>query len=274
MFIRDTDHNGPLTWMGGFPVYVSTVIAGVHGVALILSALAMAAGSEMLLQTLGFSSMAVGQQGFVWQLFTYAFIHTPPYWMFLIELYLLVVFGREVESHLGRAAFIQLYASLVLAPTVVLTALGWAGWNTVTSGSSALHFGVFVAFALIYPTAEVFFSIQARWVALALLAINSLQCLALSSYDALAVLAVDCVTACLFVGWRLGRFDRPSAPLKRPPVSSTRRQEKRTPVDDNPLDAVDPILEKISRHGMGSLTARERERLESARSRLLAQDRD
>ena len=274
MFTRDTDQNGPLTWMGGFPVYFSTVIAGVQGVALILSALAMAAGSEMLLQTLGFSSVAVGRQGFIWQLFTYAFIHTPPYWVFLIELYLLVVFGREVETHLGRSAFIQLYALLVLAPAVVLTALGWAGWNTVMTGSSALHFGIFVAFALIYPTAEVLFTIQARWVALALLAVNSLQCLALSNYDALAVLAVDCVTACLFVGWRQGRFERQPAPARRSPAPSTRRTETRPAVDDNPLDAVDPILEKISRHGLGSLTARERERLESARSRLLAQDRD
>ena len=126
----------------------------------------------------------------LWQLATYAFVHMPPYWLFLIELYLLVVFGREIEGYLGRGAFIRFYLTLLLAPTLLFTAAEWLGWHTGYAGSSALHFGVFVAFALIYPTAEMFFGIQAKWIALALLAINSLQCLALSDYEALAVLAV------------------------------------------------------------------------------------
>jgi membrane associated rhomboid family serine protease len=260
--------------MGSFPVYVSTAVAGLHGVALILSALAMAAGSEALLQSFMFSSDSVVRDASLWQLFTYAFVHTPPYWVFLFELYLLVVFGREIESYLGRAAFIKLYLLLLLAPSVFLTACNFAGWHTIYDGSSALHFGVFVAFALIYPTAEILFSIQAKWIALALLAINSLQCLALSNYNALAVLAVDCVSACLFIGFQQGRFT-----FRLPERSQKVRSAPRAAVARNPepssgdaLDAIDPILEKISRHGIGSLTSRERERLEKARAHLIAKD--
>jgi hypothetical protein len=51
---RSPDNDGPLTWLGNFPVYVSTVVASLHGIALVLSALAMAAGSEALLQSLMF----------------------------------------------------------------------------------------------------------------------------------------------------------------------------------------------------------------------------
>ena len=271
---RSPDNDGPLTWLGSFPVYVSTAVAGLHGVALILSALAMAAGSEALLQSFMFSSDSVVRDASLWQLFTYAFVHTPPYWVFLFELYLLVVFGREIESYLGRAAFIKLYLLLLLAPSVFLTACNFAGWRTIYDGSSALHFGVFVAFALIYPTAEILFSIQAKWIALALLAINSLQCLALSNYNALAVLAVDCVSACLFIGFQQGRFT-----FRLPERSQKVRSAPRAAVARNPepssgdaLDAIDPILEKISRHGIGSLTSRERERLEKARAHLIAKD--
>ena len=271
---RSPDNDGPLTWLGSFPVYVSTAVAGLHGVALILSALAMAAGSEALLQSLMFSSDSVVRDASLWQLCTYAFVHTPPYWVFLFELYLLVVFGREIESYLGRAAFIKLYLLLLLAPSVFLTACNFAGWRTIYDGSSALHFGVFVAFALIYPTAEILFSIQAKWIALALLAINSLQCLALSNYNALAVLAVDCVSACLFIGFQQGRFT-----FRLPERSQKVRPTPRAAVARNPepssgdaLDAIDPILEKISRHGIGSLTSRERERLEKARAHLIAKD--
>ena len=271
---RSPDNDGPLTWLGNFPVYVSTAVAGLHGLALILSALAMAAGSEALLQSLMFSSDSVVRDRSLWQLCTYAFVHTPPYWVFLFELYLLVVFGREIESYLGRAAFVKLYLLLLLAPSVFLTACDFAGWHTIYDGSSALHFGVFVAFALIYPTAEILFSIQAKWIALALLAINSLQCLALSNYEALAVLAVDCISACLFIGFQQGRFT-----FRLPERSQKVRPEPRPAVARNPepssgdaIDAIDPILEKISRHGIGSLTSRERERLEKARAHLIAKD--
>jgi membrane associated rhomboid family serine protease len=270
---RSADTDGPLTWIGNFPVYVSTALAGIHGVTLVLTALAMAAGAEGLLQTFIFSSAAVTGDFSLWQLATYAFVHTPPYWLFLIELYLLVVFGREIEGHLGRRAFIKLYLILLTAPTVLLTAGEWLGWQTSYAGSSALHFGVFVAFALLYPTVELFFGIQAKWIALALLAINSLQCLALSDYKALAVLAVDCVAACMFIGFAQGRmsFRMPIRQVKSVPTVR-QRADKEPAGDEDPLGSIDPILDKISRSGLGSLTARERERLEKARARLIAKD--
>lgn len=273
---RSPDNNGPLTWMGSFPVYASTVLAGVHGLTLILTALAMAAGAEWFLQLFVYSSNAISTDWALWQPVTYAFVHVPPYWFFLIELYLLVVFGREIEGYLGRRGFLQLYTLLLLAPTLLLTFADLLGWSTTYAGSSALHFGVFVAFALIYPTAEMFFGIQAKWIALALLAINSLQCLALSDYTALTVLAVDCVVACIFIGFHQGRFmirlpERRFKVVRTPePPATTSR--KAASAESDMDDVIDPILEKISRSGLGSLTVKERDRLERERARLLAKD--
>lgn len=275
---RSSDNDGPITWIGSFPVYVSTALAGVHAATLILTALALAAGAETALQTFVFSSAAVTNEFSVWQLATYAFVHMPPYWLFLIEVYLLVVFGREIEGYLGRRAFIRFYLTLLLAPTLLFTTAEWLGWHTSYAGSSALHFGIFVAFALIYPTAEIFFGIQSKWIALALLAINSLQCLALSDYEALAVLAVDSVAACLFIARFQGRLSLNLPPRQR--VSAARAHSFPRPhqasvaeVEDEDLHgSIDPILDKISRSGLASLTARERERLEKARHKLIAKD--
>ena len=267
---RSPENSGPLTWIGNFPVYASTVLAGIHGVALIVSALAMASGAESFLQSLVFSSEAISSHWDLWQTVTYAFVHRPPYWFFLLELYLLVVFGREIETFLGRRAFLKIYASLLLAPSMVFLMAEWAGLPTIYWGSSALHFGIFVAFTLLYPSAEIFFTIQARWVALALLAINSLQCLALADYTSLTALAADCVVACVMVGFFQGRFAMPSPerPIKiRMPAKALPQKP-----DEDVLDSIDPILEKISRHGMGSLTVRERERLQKARAQLIAKD--
>jgi hypothetical protein len=275
---RSSDNDGPLTWIGSFPVHVSTVLASVHGATLILTALAMAAGAESALQAFVFSSSAVVNEFSLWQLATYAFVHMPPYWLFLIELYLLVVFGREIEAYLGRGAFIRFYLTLLLAPTLLFTGAEWLGWHTNYAGSSALHFGVFIAFALIYPTAEMFFGIQAKWIALALLAINSLQCLALSDYEALAVLAVNSVAACLFIARFQGRLAlnlpsrRQQTPARQSSASSPKNVPTASPEEDDLHGSIDPILDKISRSGIASLTARERERLEKARHKLIAKD--
>lgn len=276
---RSSDSDGPITWIGNFPVYASTALAGAHAATLVLTALAMAAGAETAIQMFMFSSVAVVRDLSVWQLATYAFVHTPPYWIFLLELYLLVVFGRELEGYLGRGGFLRLYATLLLAPTVVFTVAEWLGWHTATHGSSALHFGIFVAFVLVYPTAEMFFGIQAKWIALALLAINSLQCLALSDYESLAVLAVDCVAACLFIALFQGRISLRLPQRRRLiPAGARRTGPHRRPVrgeareDENVHESIDPILDKISKSGLASLTPLERERLEKARHKLIAKD--
>ena len=95
---RSPENEGPLTWIGNFPVYVSTALAGVHGLTLILTAVAMAAGAEEFLQSVAFSSQAFTTDWSLWQAGSYAFVHRPSYWLLLVELYLLVAFGKEIEG--------------------------------------------------------------------------------------------------------------------------------------------------------------------------------
>src|SRR4029453_10989657 len=94
--------------------------------------------------------------GQVWRLFTYAFVHPPTpsglLW-FAVEMYMLFVFGREVERFIGRRSYVALYLTLLLLPAVVLSLLSF--WTPTTfATSTALHFAIFVAFATIYPNVE------------------------------------------------------------------------------------------------------------------------
>ena len=191
--------------------------------------------------------------------------------MFLVELYLLVAFGTGVERDLGRKAFIRLYLALLLLPPLVLMVAGLFGFSSMLAGSGSLHFGIFVAFAVLYPSAEVFFGVQARWVALALVVVNLLQCLALSDFDSMAVLLIDCAAAYGIVRqmrhgdlWPARAFAERMTAHRRPPL-------RLVPKEEAPA-SIDPILEKISRNGLGSLTPPERERLEQARAELIAKD--
>src|SRR5437870_12978970 len=147
--VTTSDDYRPVAWMGRYPVDVTTMLVGVHVAAAILAAILVAFGAGSVLLWLQFDSAAIWSSGQLWRLFTYAFVHAPSglLW-FAIEMYLLFVFGREVERFLGRRAYIFLYLIMLLTPPILLTV--WGLWErSLLAGSPALHFGVFVAFATI-----------------------------------------------------------------------------------------------------------------------------
>jgi len=268
---RNLGNRSPLAWVGTFPVYTSTVLAGAHALAMVATALAMALGAERLIGALQFSSAAVRGHFAAWEFVTYAFVH-PPGLLFLLELYMLVVFGREIEKFFGRRAFLAIYAVLLLLPPLVLTMAAFAGFPSPPYwGSGALHFGVFVAFATLYPSAEIFFGLQARWVALCLVGVSALQALAYSDGTGLTVLTLDCGAAFLLVRWLRGGWPFQDFRSFFPVRPATHLRVVKRPA--GPPASIDAILEKISRCGMQSLSAGERARLDQAREDLLEKDR-
>src|SRR5205814_4229699 len=172
--VTTSDDYRPVTWMGRYPVDVTTILVGLHVTCAILAAILIAFGAGSMLAYLQFDTAAVWSGGQVWRLLTYAFVHSPSALLwFAVEIYMLFVFGREVERFIGRRAFIVLYLFLLLAPTVLLTLWGLSD-RVGIAGSPALHFGIFIAFTTIYPNVELLLRIQAKWVALALTAISTL----------------------------------------------------------------------------------------------------
>src|SRR5207247_11048882 len=70
------------------------------------------------------------------------------------------------------------------------------------SCSLAIHFGVFVAFATIYPRVELFLRIMAKWIALILAGVYTFQLLAYHAWTDLAVVWTSIGAAFLFIEWR------------------------------------------------------------------------
>ena len=278
--VTTSDDYRPVAWMGRFPVDVTTILVGIHVALAIVACLLVAAGGGGLLDLMMFDSARVLGSGQVWRLATYAFIHSPMQLLwFAIEMYMLFVFGREVEKFIGQRAYIVLYAVLLFTPSFLLTLWGFFGQRAGLAGSLALHFGVFVAFATIYPSAELLLRISAKWTALILGAIYTLQLLAYHSWTDLAVLwtsiaAGFCFVRLLGVGPELIWLENFKARLQPKPKFKivpkpvpTRREE------DDISEAVDPILDKIAKSGIGSLTPSERRTLDRARNRLLKESK-
>ena len=215
----------------------------------------------------------------VWRLGSYAFVHLPSSLLwFAVEMYLLFVFGREVERFLGRRTFIGLYLTLLLTPATLLTV--WGLWErSAITGSAALHFGIFVAFATIYPRVEMLLRIQAKWVALILAAIYTLQLIAYHAWSELVVVWTSIGVAFLFVElngagpelawWNDFKARFASKPkyhvLPKPRVRTVGSRSD----PEDVYTSIDPILDKISKFGIGSLTASERRQLDRERERLL-----
>lgn len=271
--VTTSDDYQPMTWVGRHPVHVTTLLVAVHAFAAIVACFVGGAG---ILGHLAFDSALVWQRGEFWQVATYAFVHSPSALLwFAVEMYMLYVFGREVERFIGRRVFIVLYSFLLLAPTVLLSI--WGLWQRVgVAGSPALHFGIFMAFATIYPNVELLLRIQAKWVALVLAAISTLQLLAYRDWPAMAVLWVSLAVAFFFirlrgvgpelVWWR----NLKSRWEPKPKFQVVQRSAPRRVVEpENVHDSIDPVLDKISKQGINSLTAAERRALDRARARLL-----
>jgi len=274
--VTTSDDYHPVTWMGRYPIDVTTIPVGLHVTCAILAAILIAFGAGSMLAYLQFDTAAVWSGGQVWRLLTYAFVHAPSALLwFAVEMYMLFVFGREVERFIGRRAYIVIYLILLIAPAAVLTV--WGLWQrSALAGSPALHFGIFVAFATIYPRVELFLRIMAKWIALILAGVYTFQLLAYHAWTDLAVVWTSIGAAFLFIeirgaGPELAWWNNMKERIgPKPKLHVVQKSVSRRAVEPDDLYAsIDPILDKISKSGIGSLTANERRLLNRERDRLL-----
>lgn len=282
--VSDDDHQ-PLTWVQGRPLYATHVILAVLVCTLLATTLAMAVGARGFLDTLVLDGAAV-IRGQAWRVLTYGFVN-PPSLSFVIDLVLLAWFGREVEKHLGRKSFLQLYALVYLVPALLLVALSF--WHPLTHGGYTGALAVFVAFATLYPGAGLMFNLLAGWVAAALVGIFTLVALAHHDWASLVTLWSSTAFAFAFIRLSQGRLSlalpfpssrrnateparapSPAAvrvgPARSAPAASGRTTRSQSSSDD--MAEVDALLDKIGRSGLDSLTPPEHARLAAAQARL------
>ena len=294
-FERSDDYQ-PLFWVRGRPIHVATLLVILHCGSLVICSLAPSLLHLHLGRWMNFSSTEVLRGHAWWQVVTYNFYHQPSIW-FLLDMAFLFIWGREVERYFGRRMFAMLYSALVLAAPIFL--LGRAlmlGTNQTLAqeGSYNVDLGVFIIFATIYPNVQFFFGIACKWFACAFVAIETLQYLSGEALNDLFVLWLDVGVA--FFGARYASMGssgfslpegwgiRDKFPRKTAPAGVKPRLKPRRAVDTDGggsedyrgrdvHESIDPLLDKISKHGLASLTNSERAVLEKARVSLLRKDK-
>ncbi|MCH3907332.1 MAG: rhomboid family intramembrane serine protease [Sphaerochaeta sp.] len=95
-------------------------------------------------------------QGWVWEFFTYMFVHSGVQHIFW-NMFSLVMFGIPVENQLGSSEFLLAYLLTgVFSGVVSFLCYLAAGVNVMLVGASGAIFGVMVLFAVFYPRARIF----------------------------------------------------------------------------------------------------------------------
>ena len=239
--------------------------------------------------------------GFLWQLLTFQFMHAPlangGILHLLLNCWAIYMFGRPVEEALGRSGFLRLYllsgvfgGLLQMLGSVILPS--HFGIAQVV-GASAGAFGLVAAYASLYPERPLTLllafilpiSMRAKFLLLfsAIFAIFGI--LIPTSPVAHAAHLGGLLTGLIYVRWGvqaasllLARRPRRLRPPNRELIRMTSakasawRSAKSEPQELPPAEfisrEVDPILEKISAHGIQSLTDQERRTLEAARAKM------
>jgi len=213
--------------------------------------------------------------GRLWQPLTCILIQ-PANFFFLFNILFFYWSGNQVEQYLGVRRYLQLIGLLLLVPPVVL--IGWAqmGVSWTYYGSYELSIGMFIAFATLYPNIELFGWVTLKWLAFAGLVLGSMQYLPKHDWGYLTVLWGMCLASFAYLRAVQGRiamqlnFDPFKLFRHKPKLHIVQKSASRRVVEPEDVAAsVDPILDKISKSGIGSLTDSERRQLDRARNRLL-----
>ncbi len=266
---------------------VSTPLALVAGCLLtMLLTTAALAFNHNWAAILQFSSPAIWHRGEVWRAVSYV-LWNPPTISLALDMLMLWWFGRELEAFFGRTIFLRLCLGIVLAPALagvlagVVLPMQWVGLPGT--------FALFVAFATMAPGVTLLFGVSAKWTALVFLSLQLLSYVAEHAWGQLIHSLVSAGFAFGYVRFQQGRFvfprmgmPRMGMPVRKPqfrvlepaPVQK-RAVEAAFRVVEPKADAIeliDPVLDKIQRFGIASLTEAERAQLERAREVLIRKE--
>lgn len=232
------------------------------------------------------------KSGYLWQFITYQFLHADLLHI-LFNMLALWFFGRSLERSIGPSSLLKVYLLSGVAGGIVQVALAWAApqfFGGFVVGASAATFGLVAAFAMIEPhrqiTTLLFMVIPVTFRAIAMfwgaLILSLLGIVAAGEKVAHGAHLGGLLFGAAFIKWiwtqewSVNDWFARFKPARRPapriiPVTATKLPPAPTPEQMTPdyiAREVDPILDKISAHGIQSLTDREKKILEAARSKM------
>lgn len=216
-----------------------------------------------------------------WTFITYMFVHGD-FWHLFFNMLGLFFFGPPVEERLGGKEFIKYYTICGLIGGAVLAFI--FAPNSMLIGASGAMYAVMLAFAVFWPDMPIYiwgiFPVKAKWLILAFAAASVLFMITPSGGNTAHWAHVGGFAvgfAYIKFGSKLGgpmekisKLTSRRHKLKVIPgqAQTLKREEpRRRRAEEEVLDEVDKVLDKISTQGMASLTPEERKLLDEVSRR-------
>lgn len=247
------------------------------------------------LQSLGVT-VANLQQGRVWTIFTYGFIHWNSSQNLLhvaAVLFGVVVFGQKLLPVLGSSRLLAIYAASLAAGALAWAAANWNRPEAELFGGMAAVYGLLTVYACLFPDEDFhftlfFFPVTIRPKHL-LLGLGLVELVAFVFYERFGAVkpfayAPSAHLGGIAAGFAYFRFFhapprslRPN-PAEERPVLARQREPFTEPVSavapsipparDELRAEVDRILDKINSQGLNALTPAEKRALDQAKNHL------
>ena len=213
--------------------------------------------------------------GKVWQILTYPFLSSISLF-FIFGLYCFYHFGRMVEHQLGRTTYAAVCLTILLGAPLIFTAYNQIVGSSasVLVGAHILHLGIFSCFCVMNPNMPLmYFGFPIKWAGLGFLIISLLTAFSAGAYDQVLIVIITISGSLLIVqskGKSLLKLFPDSWAASTPKQTERKRkiirEAKIKPRAKTRSETkVDAILDKISEHGLHSLTEQERETLQKLR---------
>jgi membrane associated rhomboid family serine protease len=216
------------------------------------------------------------KKGYIWQIFTYMFLHGGLFHLFF-NMFALWMFGPPIEQQWGTRQFVKYYFYTGIGAGIFTFVLS-INSTIPTIGASGAIFGILVAYALLFPDSIIYlwflFPVKAKYL---VIFFGILELIASINYtpDGIGHFAHlgGMVVGYLYLksDWRTAHFFRFFREMKyRRKLKALNKKHKET---EKLMSQVDQILDKINKVGYENLSKAEKKILEKA-SHILSQEKD
>ena len=199
----------------------------------------------------------------IWQPFTYLFFHGG-IWHVLINMFVLWMFGSELERIWGKGHFLKFYFVTGVGAGLVTMIFGLNSMTPIVGASGAVY-GVLLAYGLTYPNRTVYLygiiPIKSLWFVIGIGVIAFM-----SSFDNVSQISHLTHLSGMMIGYLMLKHPVRFNDLwftirKRTLEYKIKHEEKKVTQHQEIERGIDRILDKINREGFDSLTEEEHDRL-------------
>ena len=223
----------------------------------------MARTEGLFFPLFGLVPKMVWSEFMLWQPFTYLFFHGGV-WHVLINMFVLWMFGSELERLWGKERFLKFYFVTGVGAGLVTMLFGLNSMTPIVGASGAVY-GILLAYGLTYPNRTVYLygiiPIKSLWFVIGIGIIAFM-----SSFDNVSQISHLTHLSGMVIGYLMLKrpvrlYDLWFSLRKRTLEYKIQQEEKKTSHQQEIERNIDRILDKINREGFDSLTEEEHDRL-------------